>query len=260
MSMSRQPASSARRIASPLFSSRRDDERRQIRVCPPGCEHDRVGEDGRARPVVDVEAVGPEGAPVADEQPGDVEVVEEVDAQLERAAQERHLDLAPGVVAREAGAPVAVRAEVALQQLAVVAAREVRPVADEVVDRPRRLLGEQLDRARVAEVVALAQRVGGVLLPGVLRVGGRQRGVDAARGEDGVGVVAPALADAQDLHAPLGELDRGAQAGDAGPDDEDAGGKSLVVHLPWATGAACSRDRPRIEPLKDRSVLRARVG
>jgi hypothetical protein len=54
-----------------------------------------------------------------------------------------------------------------------------------------------------------------------------------------VGIVAPALADAEHLDAVLGDLDRGAQAGRAGSDDEDARGRALLVrpavHRPLAS-------------------------
>ena len=199
------------------------------RVAAGGEDH-RVGEDRRcARAVVDVEAVGAEDAAVVDEQPGDVDVVAHLHAELRRPAHERALDLAAGVVAGEAGAAVGVRAEVALGEPAVWLAGEAGAVGDEILDGGGRLAGEQLDDRGVGEVVGLGDRVGGVLLPGVLGVHGAQRGVDAAGGEHGVRVVAAALADAQHLVAGLGELDGGPQAGGAGADDEDAGGGAAGV-------------------------------
>ena len=98
-------------------------------------EDDRVGDDQPAAAVVDVEAVGAEDAAVVDEQPSDVDVVAHLDADRRRSLDEDALDLAAGVVAREARPPPAVGAEEALRQPAVVLAREAGAPADEVVDR-----------------------------------------------------------------------------------------------------------------------------
>ena len=130
MSRSRHPASAASRIASPVFSSRRDDERRQIRVCPPAASTIASATTSRPRAVVDVEAVRAEDAAVVDEQPRDVEVVAHLDADLRRPPDEDALDLAPGVVAREAGPAPAMRAEEPLRQPPVAPpARGARPSA-----------------------------------------------------------------------------------------------------------------------------------
>ena len=74
MSRKRHPASTASLIASPVFSSRRDDERRQIGVAASG-EDNRVGDDQVAASILDVEPVGAEDATVVDEQPRDIYVV-----------------------------------------------------------------------------------------------------------------------------------------------------------------------------------------
>ncbi len=86
----------------------------------------------------------------------------------------------------------------------------------------------------VGEQVALLERVGGVLLPGVLGVHRGQRGVDAAGGQRGVRVGLRPLADGEDVDAPLGELDRRAQPGSSGADHENGGGDLLfgVGHVP----------------------------
>ena len=63
-----------------------------------------------------------------------------------------------------------------------------------------------------------------MLLPAVSLVHGAERGVDAAGGEGGVGILSGALADGEDVDAVLGDLDRRPQPGSAGADDEDRGG------------------------------------
>ena len=239
MSRSRQPASAASRIASPVFSSRRDDERRQMRVCPPAASTTASATISQPAAVVDVEAVRAEDAAVVHEQAGDVDVVAHLHAHRGGPLDERALDLAAGVVAGEAGAPVAVGAEEALREAPVVLTREPGAPADEVLDRARRLPAQELDARGIGEPVALAQRVGRVLLPAVLGIHRPERGVDASGGEHGVGVVAPALADAEHLDTALGELDRRAQAGRARADDEDARGRALLgrpgAHRPLAS-------------------------
>jgi hypothetical protein len=186
-------------------------------------EDDRVGVDDVRRPRLDVEAVGAEDAAAGLEQPGDHQAVVDVDRQRGGAADERHLHLAPRVVPREARAPPGVGAEEALGEPAVASRMEARAPRDELVDRLRRARDELLDDARVPEPVALRERVGRVLLRGVLGVHRAERRVDAARREDRVGVLAGALGDDEHLHAALRDLDRGAEAGAARADDEDAG-------------------------------------
>ena len=208
------------RIAGVLVAARRGAAP-DPRVAARG-EHDCVGDDEPAAAVVDVEPVGAEDAAVVDEQPRDVDVVAHLHADGQRALDEDALDLAAGVVAGEARPPVAVGAEEALRQPAVLLACEPGAPAHEVVDRPRRLAGEDLDARRIGEPVALAQRVGRVLLPAVLGIHRPERGVDPAGGEHRVRVVAAALADAEHLHAALRELDRRPQPRRAGADDEDA--------------------------------------
>ena len=185
-------------------------------------EDDRVGHDEPPAAVVDAEPVGAEDAPVVDEQPRDEDVVAHLHGDGQRTLDEDALDLAAGVVAGEARPPVAVGSEEALRQPPVVLTCEPGAPAHEVVDRPRRFPGEDLDARRIGEPVALAQRVGRVLLPAVLGIHRPERGVDPAGGEHRVRVVAAALADAEHLYAALRELDRRLQAGGAGADDEDA--------------------------------------
>jgi hypothetical protein len=208
------------RIAGVLVAARR-------RAAPDPCvaasgEDNRVGDDQVAASILDVEPVGAEDAAVVDEQPRDIYVVAHLHGDGSGALDEDALNLAPRVVTREECAPVAVRAEEALREPPVVLAGEADSPADEVVDRPWCLAGEKLHAPRIAEPVALAQCVGRVSLPAVLGVHRSERGVDAARREDGVRVVAAALANAHHLHAALRELDRRAQPRRARADDENA--------------------------------------
>src|ERR671913_265188 len=166
-------------------------------------EDDGVGEDHQAAAVVDVESVGAEDAPFVDEQARDVNVVADRHAELGCATDQRALDLPAGVVARKAGSAEGVGTEEALCQSSVLLAGELRAPANELVDRSGRLAAEHLDGPGVGEPVRLADRVGGVLLPGVFWIHGSECGVDSPGREHRVCVVAPALADAEDLYAAL---------------------------------------------------------
>src|SRR5207302_9356834 len=102
------------------------------------------------------------------------------------------------VVAGKARAPPPVRPEEALVDLAVVGTRERAAPLVQLGNGCRRLHAHGLDDARVAEPVALAQRVGRVLLPRVLGVARADSGVDAARREHAVGVETRPAADDDD--------------------------------------------------------------
>ena len=190
-----------------------------------GREDHCVGVDDHGGAVDDVEAVGAEDAAFRDEQTGDVDGVDDGHLQFGGAAHEGALDLEAGVVAGVGGAAVLVRAEEALADPPVGLARERHAPALEILDAARRIAGDRLDDGGIREEVRFAQRVGGVLLPGVLGIHRRERGVDAAGREGGVGVVGAALADCEHLHAALGEFDGGAEAGAARADDEHGGGE-----------------------------------
>ena len=112
-----------------------------------GRENDRVGVDDVAGAVLQVEAVGAEDDVVADEEPGDVDGVEDRDLQLRGAVDERALDLEAGVVTGERGAAEGVRAEEALRDPPVLLSGERHAVALEVLDAASRALGHDLHRA-----------------------------------------------------------------------------------------------------------------
>ena len=237
---SRMPAAGlhgeAERVAGVLVAARRG--------APPdagvaaGGEDDGVGVDDVARAVVEVEAVRAEDDVVVDQEPGDVDRVEDRDLELRGAVDERALDLQAGVVAGERGAAEGVRAEEPLRDPPVVLAGERHAVAFEVLDAARGALGHDLHRARVGEQIALLERVGGVLLPGVLGIHGRQRRVDAAGGERGVGVSLRPLADREHVDPLLGEFDRGAQPGASRPDHQH--GRRDPLFISGQCGHGCS--------------------
>ena len=72
MSITRQPAWSASAIASPKFSSRRDELRRQIARVTATAQHDGVGHERRSAPVVQVEGERTKAGAVGDQQPRNV--------------------------------------------------------------------------------------------------------------------------------------------------------------------------------------------
>jgi hypothetical protein len=189
-----------------------------------GREDDRVGEVDRPLAGVEVEGDGAEARAVGDEQARDVLLVLDGDAEFGRLVRDGPQDGAPGVVARVTRAPPAVGAEEALVQPAVFGSGEHTAPGIELADGVGRLAGHDLDHPRIAQEIALAQRVGEVLLPRVLRVARPEGRVDATGSEHGVGVQLRPLAEDARLDAGPRRGDRGAQAGRARADDEDAGG------------------------------------
>jgi hypothetical protein len=69
-----------------------------------------------------------------------------------------------------------------------------------------------------------------VLLPGVIRVHGGQRSVNATGGQCGVGVGLRLLANDKDVDSSLGEFDRRAQPRSSCSDDKD-GGRDLLFNV-----------------------------
>jgi hypothetical protein len=131
-----------------------------------------------------------------------------------------HLDQhVAGDVGGVDGARRAGGAEWALRELAVLAAGEERAPVLELDDVGGRLLGEDLDRVLVAEVVGALDGVVGVDLGVVL---GRvpERRVDASLGRPGVRAGRMKLRDHRDVRARVVGLDRGAHASAARADDE----------------------------------------
>ena len=175
-------------------------------------------------------------------------------------SHEGALDLEARVVAGERGAAEGVRAEEALRDPPVRLAGERHPVALEVARCPaRHPRVDGLHRARIGQQVALLERVGGVLLPRVLRIHGRERRVDPARGERRVRVGLGPLADGEHVDACLRELDRRAETGAAGPDDEDPAASRCSAWCTVMSDLAGQR-RPRHHRRGRSAAYRAAAG
>ena len=199
-------------------------------------QDDRIGQVDRPLAGVEVEGEGAEAGAIGHEQPRDVLVLLDADAELASPARHGALDRAAGEVARVAGASPSVCAEEALVELAVRRASELAAPVGELANDGRRLAGHDLDHPRIPEEVALAPGIGEVLLPRVLRVPRPERGVDAAGREHGVRVELRALAEHHRLGARLRRGDRGAPSGGAGADHQDVGGLAFD---------ACAKATPR---------------
>ena len=135
---------------------------------------------------------------------------------LQRANQ-----LEPGAIADVRQTRIAMAAEVALEDPAVIRAIEHRAPGFELADAIRRFLRVQLGHPPVVDVLAAAHRVGEVHLPAVAVVHVGQRRRHAPFGHDGVRLAEQRLADQADLDAGRRRLDRRAQPRAAGADDED---------------------------------------
>ena len=154
------------------------------------------------------------------EQPLDRALHVDVDALVHRVLLQRADHLQAGAVADVRQPRIAMPAEVALQDQAVLGAVEQRAPLLELEDAIRRFLGVDLGHAPVVQQLAAAHRVAEVDLPVVLFPHVGQRRGDAAFGHDRVRLAEQRLAD-EAVRAPWAErLDRGAQPSPAGADDE----------------------------------------
>lgn len=190
-------------------------------------ENDGVRVDHVALSVREIEAVCPEHGTVVHQEPGDVDAVQHGDLQLTRPPDERALDLQTRVVTGEGGAPELVRTEEALRDTAVLLPGEGHAVALQIIDTQGGALGDDLGGTRIGEQVTLLESVRGVLLPAVLGIHGGQGRVDAPGGQRRVGVLLRPLADGEDVHTGLGQLDRRPQACSARTDHQHHGGETL---------------------------------
>ena len=124
-----------------------------------------------------------------------------VDALVDAVVLQRADHLQAGAVADVGQARIAVAAEVALQDAAVLGAVEHRAPGLELAHAVGRFLGVQLGHAPVVEVLAAAHRVGEVDLPVVALVDVGQRRGDAALGHHRVRLAEQRLADQADRDA-----------------------------------------------------------
>ena len=166
---------------SPKFSSRRDELRRQIRVCPPPHSTTASATNAVRLPVVEVERERAEARAVGDQQLRDVVVLDDRDAELgdlrrpacagspARCSRRRSTCAASGGRRRTAG------------RATVVGAGELRNPTRPAPRRPPAPPGTTISTTRGSpRQVALAQRVGEVLLPRVLGIARAEGGVDPA--------------------------------------------------------------------------------
>ena len=175
--------------------------------------------------LADVPGHQPAGDVVLQQQRQHLELVEEQHVVLQALLVEGVQQHVAGDVLGEAGARRRVAAEGALVDAAVLGAREGDPHVLELVDGLQRLVDEALDDVLVGQVVAALD---GVEHVGFQRVLGHvgQGGGDAALRPARVRARRVDLADHGGGQAALGHLQGGAQAGQAGADDD---GVDLVV-------------------------------
>jgi hypothetical protein len=177
------------------------------------------------------------GDPALGEQTEDRALHEDVDAQRNRTVLQGADHLQAGAVTDVSEAGETVAAEVALQDAPIGGAVERRAPLLELHDAVGRLLGVQLSHAPVVEHLAAAHGVAEVHAPVVLFPHVAHGGSHAALGHDGVGLAEQALAHDGGASPALVCLDRGTQAGTAGPDHDDV----VLVNL-----SGCRVDRRRV--------------
>ena len=226
-SRSTAPARSASAIPSPVDDRRVGGLREHLAEAAAG-EH-----DGPAAHRADAVALAlahhvqgePGDAAVVGEQQVDGEgVLDHLDLGRPRdRGDQRALDLGPGGVAAGVRDPVAVVAALAGQaELAVGVVVEVGAERDQLADRLGALGDQHPDRLRVAGAGAGDQGVALVLRRGVA---GAERGGDAALRPLGGARVEHVLGDHEDLVDLSAQPQRRGQAGDAGADHDDVGGR-----------------------------------
>ncbi len=184
-------------------------------------EDDRLGREGdrlAGRPPI-ADGAGHAGLP--GHEPGDRAFHVDLDPERDRPILEGPDHLEAGPVTDVGEARVRVTAERALQDPAVGGPVEDGAPVLELADAVRGLEGVELRHPRIVEELAADHRVAEVDLPRVGRRHVRHGSRHAALGHDRVGLAEQRLADQPDVRAGGLRLDRGAQAGPAGADDED---------------------------------------
>ena len=189
-------------------------------------EHHRRGAEDVQLAIGDAVAHHAAGHAVLDQHVDDVVLVEELDAVLDALLVERLQDHVAGSVGRVARAPdgglaevARVAAEAALVDLAVLGAVEGQAHVLELDDRLDRLVGQDLRRVLVDQVVAALDGVVHVPL-GVVFFLVAERGADAALRGAGMRARRIELRQHGRLDAVAGELERRPQAGAAGAHDD----------------------------------------
>ena len=194
-----------------------------------GGQHDGAGAKQLEPAALALVAEGADDPIAVLQQPDDRALHVHVDALMDAVVLQRANHLEAGAVADVRETRIAVAAEVALEDAAVLGPVEHRAPRFELAHAIGRLPGVELRHAPVVHVLAAAHRVGEVDPPAVAIVDVGERRGDAALGHHGVGLAEERLADEADRDAGGRRLDRGAQAGAAGADDEHVVLVGLVV-------------------------------
>ncbi len=153
-----------------------------------------------------------------------------VEALVHAVILERADHLEARAIADVREARVAMAAEVALQDAAVLRAIEDRAPGFELADAVGGFLRVKLGHLPVVEVLPAAHRVGEVHAPVVAVVGVGERRRHAALGHDGVRLAQQRLRDDADLGALRGRFDGRAQTRAAGANDEDVVINDGMIH------------------------------
>ena len=202
-----------------------------------GREDDRPGGEHLEPPALPLVADDARRASVAHQQRDDGEFHVDVDAAVDAVVLKRADQFEPGAIADVRETRIAVAAEVALEDPAVLGPIEHRAPGFELAHAIGRFLGVQLRHAPVVDVLAAAHRVGEVHFPAVAVVDVGERRGDAALGHDGVRLAEQRLADQPDLHAGRRGFDGRAQSGAARADDEN-----VVIRIAFWLGSRHHED------------------
>ena len=160
-----------------------------------GGQHDRLGLEDAQVAALAVVAERAGDPPGVDEQLGDGVLHVDLEALMDAVVLQRADHLQAGAIADVGQARVAVAAEVALQDAAVLGAIEDGAPGLELAHAIGRLLGVQLGHPPVVEVLAAAHGVREVDLPAVAIVDVGHRRRHAPLGHDRVGLAEQRLAD-----------------------------------------------------------------
>ncbi len=136
----------------------------------------------------------------------------EIDALMDAVILQGADHFEAGAVADVRQARIAMAAEIALQNFAVLGAIEHRAPGFQFADARRSFLGVQLGHAPVVEILAAAHGVGEMDAPVIAIVDVAHGRGHAAFGHHGVGFAQQRFGDHADFHAGGGGFDRRAQA------------------------------------------------
>ena len=186
-----------------------------------GREDGRGGREGDRTPILATVPEGPDDAIVMGREPRDRRLHVDLHAGPDRAVLERPDHLEARSVADVGEARMGVTAEGALEDAPVARAVEHGAPVLQLAHAIGCLPGMELGHARVVEHPPAHHRVAEVGLPRVTVIDVGERRRDAALGHDRVGLAQQRFAGDAHRRSCLSRGDGGAEAGPAGPDDED---------------------------------------